>query len=379
MRILQVTIYGEEKFGGPPRKIFALGERLAESGHEVTIATFHSHMARGGSENRNGVRVLFLPWRGHSLWQLPLDLRALRREVRRSDIVHLYGLYNLLCPLTAWLARQAGRPYLLEPLGMFVPRARSQRLKALFNRLFTFPLARGAARVVATSPAEEEELQVLAPRERLVLRRNGLDVEAFGDLPGGARMCERWGIAPGERLILFVGRISPIKNLEALVSAFKSAALPNARLVLVGPQLEPDYAARIQSLIAALKLTQQVLVVGPLYGDDKMAALAAADLFVLPSEYESFGNAAAEAVAAGVAVLLTEGCGVAPLIHGRGGLAVPATVAALSEGLRIMVEDSAHREALTSGRDSLLCELGMEEPLRLTEQMYNAVVRGHNS
>ncbi len=385
MRILQVTIYGEEKFGGPPQKIFALSQKLALAGHEVTIATFHSQLPRGGCEMRDGVRVLFLPWRGRSLWQLPLGLRALRRAVRRADIVHLYGLYNLLCPLAAWLARRLGKPFLLEPLGMFVPRAGSHRIKRLFNRVFTWPMARHSARIVATSPAESEELQVLAghnpgvENEKIVLRRNGLDVEAFRDLPDPDELRHRWNIRPGEKLVLYVGRISPIKNLEMLVRAFKISGLPATRLVLVGPQLEPDYAARLLSLISALGLESQVLVVGPLYGDEKLAALSAADVFVLPSQYESFGNAAAEAVAAGVPVLLTEGCGIGPLIHERAGLAVPATEGALAEGLRLMVEDSPRRRALIAGRAGLIDELSLEEPLRLTEQVYNAVVRGRES
>lgn len=379
MRILQVTIYGELKFGGPPQKIFALSEELVQAGHQVTIATFHSQKPRGSSEIRNGVRVLFLPWRGRLLWQLPLGLRALRREVRRCDVVHLYGLYNLLCPLTALLARQVGKPYLLEPLGMFVPRAGSHKIKALFNRAFTWPMARGAARIVATSPAEQEELQVLAPSnhgsQKLVLRRNGLDLEAFRDLPDPRDLRRRWNIGPDERLVLYIGRISPIKNLEMLVTAFQMAALENARLVLVGPSLEPDYALRLQVLVARLGLEHQVLVAGPLYGVEKLAALSSADLFVLPSQYESFGNAAGEAVAAGVPVLLTEGCGIAPLIHERAGLAVPATQEALADGLRIMGGDSKKRAALVGRRAEVLEELSWEEPLRLSEQMYQAVVQ----
>ena len=67
---------------------------------------------------------------------------------------------------------------------------------------------------------------------------------------------------------------------------------------------------------------------------DQKAALALADLLVLPSLNESFGNSAAEAVAAGVPVLLTDTCGIASMIHRRAGLAVPLGVEALAEGLR---------------------------------------------
>ncbi len=105
--------------------------------------------------------------------------------------------------------------------------------------------------------------------------------------------------------------------------AFAQANLPKARLVLVGPAEEGQYEARLRSLITGRAIAGRVLMPGPLYDDEQRAALASADLFVLPSLNESFGNAAAEAVAAGVPVLLTDTCGIAPLIHQRAGLAVP--------------------------------------------------------
>lgn len=374
MRILQVMIYGELKYGGPPQKIFALSDGLVKRGYEVQIATFHSERPRGSQyKNSNGVEVRYLSWIGRGLWQIPTDVKKLRAMVRQSDIVHCYGLYNLLCPLAILLARFASRPYILEPLGMYVPRARSLRGKALYHRLFTSKMARDAARVVATSGQEADELSSLVESEKLVVRRNGIDLSLYRELPDRRAFRARYNISESERIVIYVGRISPIKNLEQLVRAFRGASLSHTRLVLVGPPLEPDYAARLDALIEELHLEDRVLLTGPLYKDDKLAALAAADLFVLPSLYESYGNAAAEAVAAGVPVLLTETCGIAPQIHGRAGLAVPVTETALVDGLRTMLDNLPQRAALTAQRAEALKELSWEEPLQLTEQMYQAI------
>ena len=327
MRVLQVTIYGERKFGGPPQKIFALSDGLRARGHAVDIAAFHSDFRQGRAPQSQGAATIhFLAWRGRELWQLPRDWRRLRRLIRGADIVHLYGLYNLLCPLAALLSRLENKPFLLEPLGMFVPRARSVRGKAVYNRLVTAPMARAASLLIATSPRELEELDALASPAKLVLRRNGLDLSAFTTLPPAEEFRARFGLAEDEKVVLFVGRISPIKNLEALVRAFALvAASSGARLVLVGPELEPDYAARLRALIGELQLGARVVWAGELYERDKLSALAAAAVFVLPSTYESYGNAAAEAVAAGTPVLLTHGCGIAPHLDGRAGLAVNPT------------------------------------------------------
>jgi len=379
MQVLQVTpsYYPQLQFGGPPRKIHALSCGLIARGYAVQVVTFHpDRLLACEQEIVDGVGVHYLPWLGSGSWQLPLGLNALRQAVRQADLVHCYGLYNLLCPAAAYLARRAGRPYLLEPLGMYVPRARNVRAKTLYNRIFTARLARWAAGVIAASAHEAEELSGLVAGERISLRAHGVDLAPFRTQPDGPTFRSAHGFGPDERLILFLGRISPIKNLEQLVAAFKEATLEDARLLLVGPMLEPDYAARLSALIADLGLADRVLLAGPLYGPDKLAALAAADLFVLPSLSESFGNAAAEAVAAGVPVLLTETCGIAPLIHRRAGLAVPLSTARLADGLRLMLNDPEQRATLMRGRSDVIQELSWEKPLQQTEQIYRRIVLG---
>ena len=375
MRILQVTgtYYPELKFGGPPQKIHALSCQLVKRGHQVQVATFNSERPYAkGLEQIDGVGVQYLPWIGKRTWQFPADLSTLLDAVSQADVVHCYGLYNLLCPIAALIAKRQKRPYLLEPLGMYVPRARKMRLKSIYHRLFTGWMARGATKLIATSPAEAKELSSLVDNDHLVLRRNGIDLALFQRLPSGSDFRSAYNIGD-KRIILYIGRISPIKNLEQLITAFHRAALKNTVLVLVGPMLEADYAAEVRARIADLNLGDNVRLVGPLYNHQKLAALAAADLFVLPSLYESYGNVAAEAVAAGVPVLLTEVCGIAPLIHGRAGLSVPLQTDALADGLHMMIDDSEQRAAWTGKRADVLAELSWEKPLEQLELLYRSV------
>jgi glycosyltransferase involved in cell wall biosynthesis len=299
---------------------------------------------------------------------------ALGAAVRQSELVHCYGLYNLVCPAAALFAHRVGRPFVLEPLGMYVPRLRRLGAKRLYHLAFTRWMSRQAARIVATSPGEAEELSELVEPGKLVLRRNGIDLEPFEDLPSADAFRSAQGISAGERVILYVGRISPIKNLEQLVRAFHDLSPERTRLVLVGPAMEPDYAQALTDLIDGLGLDRRVLLPGPLYGEEKLSALAAADLFVLPSLSESFGNAAAEAAAAGVPVLLTDTCGIAPQIDGRAGLAVPVGVPTLVAGMQALMEDGEVRASVTRRRGEVLQELSWDEPLTKTEQIYEALL-----
>jgi glycosyltransferase involved in cell wall biosynthesis len=260
----------------------------------------------------------------------------------------------------------------MEPLGMYPPRAGNPAAKRIYNALLTAWMMRKARAVIAASPAEVADLVGVADEEKIVLRRNGVDVGTYATLPPGDSLRERWGIAPTEKLVLFVGRLSPIKNLEQLIQAFGRAGLPSTRLVLVGPG-EPTYEAKLRALIAAEKLGARVLLAGPLYDQEQKAALATADLFVLPSLNESFGNAAAEAVAAAVPVLLTRSCGVAPLIHERAGLAVALGVESIADGMRRMLDPNAC-EQLTARREEVTRELSWDEPVRETAKLYARIL-----
>jgi len=130
---------------------------------------------------------------------------------------------------------------------------------------------------------------------------------------------------------------------------------------------------KLHSIVSERQLERRVTFAGPLYEEEQRAALGLADLFVLPSLNESFGNAAGEAVAAGVPVLLTNTCGIAPLIDGRAGLAVPLGVESLAEGLKVML-DPAQRDALTAQRERVKWELSWDDPVRQTEQLYQRII-----
>lgn len=377
MRILQITsfYYPELKFGGPPLKIHALSKGLRQHGHDVSVLTFFSEdAARGEVVDCEGVRVRYLPWSGSGLRQWPRDRAALAAEVEVADMVHIHGLYNSLGPLAMRAARRAGRPCVLEPLGMFTPRGRNQWVKRLYHAAFTRRMAQQARVVIATSPQEFKELTALASPPKLVERRNGIDLAPFQRLPSGAAFRRALNVPDDRRLVLFLGRLSPVKNLEQFIEAFALVRPANTTLALVGPA-EGDYSAKLRTTAERLGITDAVAFAGPLYDDAKLSALAATDLFVMPSLIESYGNAIAEAVAAGLPVLLTDTCGIAPAIHERAGLAVPLGVESLAAGLRTML-DPAERERLTSRRAEVVANLSWAEPLRQMDEIYRQLIAG---
>ncbi len=326
----------------------------------------------------NGVEAIYLPtWlRYRSLTWNPAIKRFCRERLRAFDVVHVYGLYDLLGPRVAAACRASGLPYVLEPIGMFVPIVRSLWLKRMYHQFPGRRMILGARAVIATAEQEISELiSAGIERKRIVLRRNG--VEAPPELPPRGTFRRRYGIAPEAKVVLFLGRLVSKKNPEVLLRAF--ASLPplvgnaDLQLVFAGPD-EGGMAARLQNLAGQLGVADHVRCVGPLFNEAKWAAYRDADVFVLPSQNENFGNTAAEAVAAGTPVIVTETCGIAPLLAGQAGLVVPCTEASLADALARLLSDAALHQRLAAGCAAVLPRLSWEEPVAEMESLYASLL-----
>src|SRR2546430_13403195 len=113
-------------------------------------------------------------------------------------------------------------------------------------------------------------------------------------------------------------------------------------LVFAGPD-ESGVEAELGQMARQLGVLSKVLFAGPVFGESKWAAYRDADVFVLPSRNENFGNTAAEAVAAGTPVIVTEQCGIAPLLADEAGLVVRHDKMALSNALARILRDALLR------------------------------------
>jgi glycosyltransferase involved in cell wall biosynthesis len=397
MRILNVTqSYAPFlEFGGPPVKVRALAEGLSRRAHQVTVLTADWGLeARMGGDTTgaerspfgwrhevNGVQAIYLPtwFRYRALSWNPAVKRYCRARLQNFDIVHIFGLYDFLGPAVAEVCRKRNLPYVLEPIGMFVPIVRNFRLKQVYHSLFGRRLFADARAVIATSEQEASELaDGGVPRQKIVMRRNGVEAPAKWPEPGSFRNAH--GISPDAKIVLFLGRLSAKKSPDLLLQAFCS--LPERRrerqllLVYVGPG-EAGMKARLERLAARLGGASRIRFAGPLFGEAKWAAYRDADVFVLPSQNENFGNTAAEAAAAGTPVIVTDRCGIAPLFAEGGGLVVPHEAAALTAALEKVLGDAELRARLAFGCAELTSKLDWEEPVRAMETLYSKLALTH--
>ena len=194
-----------------------------------------------------------------------------------------------------------------------------------------------ADRIIAATPAELAQLQFLykLDKRKVTIIPPGVDTARF--YPIAAEEAKEFiGIPPHDRMILFVGRIEPLKGLETLIRAI--AALRPTGLLIDCPHYlaviggEPDASqeemsaemARLQELVKTLGLGDLVLFLGKRSQDTLPYYYSAADVLVMPSHYESFGMVALEAMACGTPVIATQVGGLAFLVKdGESGFVVP--------------------------------------------------------
>jgi len=269
--------------------------------------------------------------------------RAVSDAVRTADVVMLINHWTLINVL-AWCAiRHYHKPYVVCPAGALPPEGgRSATLKQVYNAVVGRRLVAEADAHIAVTPDETRQFEPygISPSRVTVIPNGMPDVQA-GD---SEAFRARHHLGPGP-LLLFMGRLAPIKGPDLLIGAFGrcAAVRPDWHLVMAGP--DDGMGETLRGQVERLGLRDRVHFVGFLGDTAKADALAAADLVVVPSRREAMSIVVLEAAAAGRAVLVTDQCGIPSVSTSDGGWVVEATEAALAAGL---LEATGDRSALVS-------------------------------
>ena len=215
-----------------------------------------------------------------------------------------------------------------------------------------------ADRIIAATPAEQTQLQFLykANRRKITIIPPGVDTSHFYPIPTDEAR-EYIGVDPDRKLVLFVGRIEPLKGLDTLIKAMscqRTVSLGDVSLMIIGgdPHVSSQEMSaemtRIQQLCDELSTGRMVAFLGKRAQETLPYYYSAADVLVMPSHYESFGMVALEAMACGTPVIASQVGGLAFLVKdGETGYHVPdQDPEALCEKLLILLGDPHPRETM---------------------------------
>jgi glycosyltransferase involved in cell wall biosynthesis len=331
MRILQIIPSISLVYGGPSQMVLGLSAALAKQGIDVTIITTNSNGDIGQTPldvplnqpiQQDGYNIIYFPCSPCRRYKFSLSLlQWLNNHIKEFDLAHIHAIFSPVTTAAATIARYHHIPYIMRPCGMLDPAdlRKKKQLKQIYAAFLEKPNLAGAAAIHFTSKQEAKiserfgiSTNKLSKTQDLIIP---LGVTNFTDklsvnseqLP----VNNQFNLNSGDSQIpqiLFMSRIEPKKGLNLLIPALEKIITQGIKFnfILAGsnPQ-DADYESKIKELIADSPLAKQTKITGFVTGETKAYLLQNADLFVLPSYYENFGIAVAEAMAAGTPVVVS--------------------------------------------------------------------------
>jgi L-malate glycosyltransferase len=373
---VKIAISCYPTYGGSGAVATELGLELAERGHEIHFVSYAQPFRLDGF--REGVYFHEVEMDQYPLFEHPpysLALAVSLHEVARTyelDLIHVH--YAIPHATSAWLARQMlngerGPAVITTLHGTDITLT---GLHPSFHGITRFSILRSDGLTAVSEFLRRETERSFGVEEgRIRVIPNFIDTRRYRreDKP-----CHRATLAPGgEKIIMHISNFRAVKRVEDVVTVFARIrqALP-ARLVLVGDG--PD-RPRAQQRAAELGVADAVVFLGKHTSVDEL--LACADLFLLPSESESFGLAALEAMACGVPVVASRVGGVPEvMVDGEtGSLLGVGDVEGMGDAAVAILGDADRWERLSrQARARAVEEFDVDRVVPVYESFYREVI-----
>ncbi len=367
-------------YGGSGAVASELGLQLADRGHEVHFVSYAQPFRLGGSHFREGVFFHEVEMEDYPLFEHPPYTLALAVAIhdtaRREDLDLVHVHYAIPHATSAWIAREMlGDQHDLKVITtLHGTDITLVGLHPSFNSITAFSVMHSQGITAVSEFLRDETVRDFGvPAERIEVIPNFIDTEVWHP---GKEPCHRSKLAPeGEKIIMHVSNFRPLKRLDHVVEIFHriQKSVPS-RLVLVGDGPERLHAAQCAE---ELGVRDRIVFLGKHTSVDELVSCA--DLFLLPSETESFGLAALEAMACGAPVVASRVGGLPAVVeHGVSGyLFPPGAVDEMAQaGIRILSDDAHHKALSEAGRRIAVERFSAAAVVPMYERYYARVLNG---
>lgn len=331
---------------------------LAAEGEDVTVFTTSTDFPRGTLDvplmrpvAKDGYTIYYYPVSFRPYLFSYSFFRGLDRRIEEFDIIHIHGLYRFPQAIAAYLARKRQIPYIVRPHGSLDPflyhNKRHRRMKRLYERIIEFPSLNRATAIHYTTQEEQELVRELGLQVPGVLLPNGIHTKRF-DLDGPRGVFRRQHGLESKKVILFFGRINFKKGLDILVDAFAllAAEMDDVHLVIAGPDNE-SYGKKVKRWLREKGVQDKVVFTGMLVDAEAQSVLRDADVFVLPSYSENFGNSVVEAMAMELPVVISDRVNIwREVDEANAGLIIGCNVDDLRRALQVLLQDKRKRRTM---------------------------------
>ena len=297
MRLIHIVPAISEESTGPSYSVVRQCESLIAGGQDVTLGVLDwTPMA----SPPRFVKAFPLGMGPRRLGCSPKMRRWLVKQAGANcvDIIHNHSLWMMPNVYSGVMARKHHVPLVISPRGTLSEWAlqHGSLVKRPFWSLIQKPALVATSCFHATAKSEYEDIRRAGFRQPVAIIPNGIDI------PSPTARQHR-----NVRTLLFLGRVHPSKGLDLLLPAWRAVQdrFPHWYLVIAGPD-NGGYLKKLQNLSDQLQL-KRIEFLGEVKGKRKWEVYRAADLFVLPTYSENFGMTVAEALAAGVPVIVSRG------------------------------------------------------------------------
>jgi glycosyltransferase involved in cell wall biosynthesis len=302
------------------------------------------------------VPVTALPLRGpRAFGYAPGLVSAVRAS--QPDVIHLHGLWKYASLATMRAAASLGCPYLVNPHGMLDPWAvrNSKWKKRLADWLYQRRVLDGAACIRALNRAEAEAIRSYGLDNPICVIPNGVDLPSAAAPATGAAS----PFPPGRKILLYLGRIHPKKNLLSLLEAWATVSgrhgagpQPAGWLLAIAGWDQGGYEARLRRRTTELGLNGSVTFLGPRFNGETSACYEHCDALVLPSLSEGLPMVVLEAWAHAKPVLMTTECNLPDGFSSAAAIRIETSVKGIAAGLPSLFE-MAPADRLAMGQRGL--------------------------
>ncbi len=332
MNILLLTPYfiPYYRFGGPTTRTYQISKRLVEMGHNVTVLTVElDGFKRVREEDAADVTVKRYPVLfGIRDYLFTPQMIGYALDVAKDyDVIHGGGYRTFQSDLAVLASVIAHRPCIISAYGSIPYDLPSEFpsvfLKRLHDSVMQEYTIKNCDLFVAASRKEVCDLKVFGvPCHKIRLIPSGVALHEF-DEANPRRFREKYNLHE-KKVLLFVGRLHPVKGLDMLLYAFAQVLRESSDvcLVIIGND-SYGYSKGLMSLMQDLKITRNVIFVTDPARRELIDAYKAADIFILPSRYESCPLVIFEAGACKKPVIATRVGGIPEIIeNGENGFLV---------------------------------------------------------